>query len=121
MKNVTRYLLSFFPTSLPQGVEEFNAWASDVIILADVPDNRSTRFAAATMVLHLDPTTDRKPKRYFAKALRKGAANEVVSFVIQDLKAKQLADIEAAKKAAETPAPEVTVPTPAVASDGPKQ
>lgn len=80
---------------------EFEAWASSILALSKVPDNDSTRFAVAVMVLHLDSSRDRKPKRYFVKSLNKSAANECANFIAMELKNKQkaAAELEAKKKA----------------------
>ena len=89
MKRVLLFLKSLLPTRLPVGKAEFDQWQRDILSLSGVPANESTLFAIAVMVLHLDPTVDRKPMHYFVKALNKGAANEVANSIILDLKAKQ--------------------------------
>jgi len=94
-----KYILSFFPTSLPHGVEQFNAWANDILGFAKCPDNDSTRFALAVMILHCNSTEDTKPKRYFVKALNKAASNEIANDIAQGFKRKQQAEHEAKMKA----------------------
>lgn len=89
---------SFFPTALPVGMAEFKAWQDSILSLSKVPDNDSTRFATAVMIMHLNPTEDHKPMRYFVKALNKSAANECANFIALQLKEKQA---KAAKEAAE--------------------
>lgn len=91
--------LGIFPTRLPVGMTEFNIWAQSVIKTYGLPNNDSVVFSLAVMVLHLDSTTDRKPKLYFAKSVRKAMSNQIVSQVIQDLKAKQQAADKAAQEA----------------------
>lgn len=88
---------------LPQGISAFEPWAADIIKKAGLPDNDSVKFSVAVMVLHLPSECASKPKSYFIRCLQKAAANQVVSQIIQDLKAKQ----DAAQKAAQQPA-EVT-------------
>lgn len=95
MKKFWNYILSYFPTALPTGMTEFEEWQESILSMSKVPDNDSTRFATAVMVLHLDSTTDRKPKRYFVKALNKSAANELANAVAMGLKEKQKAAHEA--------------------------
>lgn len=103
MKMFFRKLMMQFPSSLPQGVEELKSWSESIIDAYDVPNNASTHFSLATMILHLGQVEARKPKAYFGAGLRKAAANEVAAFVMQDLKAKQKAAMEAAQKAAAPP------------------
>lgn len=91
MKKFIRFLFSFLPTALPVGMTEFNSWLDDIISLSKVPDNDSTRFAAAVMIFNLKPDQDRKSKRYFIKALNKGAANECANAIAMGFKEKQKA------------------------------
>lgn len=100
-------VVGVFPTALPRGMTEWEQWVSSVISTYDLPDNDSFRFSLAVMVLHLDSTSDVKPKYYFAKAIRKAMSNQVVSQVIQDAKAKQEAAVKAAKQQAEATTTEV--------------
>lgn len=93
-------VLSFFPTLLPQGMNDFNIWADSIIFAYDLPDNASVRFALAVAVLHADNEPKqlldfllgapaRRSKRYFALKMLKGAANQVAGGVMEDLKTKQ--------------------------------
>jgi hypothetical protein len=70
------------------------------------------RFTIATMIWHLSPTESSKSKEYFASALIKAAANQVAGQVINELKAKQLAAEEEAKKAAEIQSEALTEASP---------
>jgi hypothetical protein len=103
LKFVVNYLTSFFPTPLPVGIAEFDTWALSILNLTSFPDNDSTRFSLAVMVLHMDSTTASKPRQYFARALHKAGANQIASQVVQDLKQKQK-DAENAAKLSEKPA-----------------
>jgi hypothetical protein len=116
---------------LPTGMTEFENWAKSIIAMTDLPDNDSMRFALASAIWGLKPHEGHVPLEYFAEVLIKGAASQVAGQVLQDLKAKQQAEIEAAKaaataKAAEetaasyVPPAEATAPQTAVASDGQK-
>ena len=100
---------NLFPSSLPQGITEFNNWAQSIIDDYGFPDNDSVRFALATMVMHQGPTAAYRSKFYFALMVKAGAAKQVASQVFTNIKTLQL---EAAKNQAEVPAPG--------ASDGPK-
>lgn len=98
IKDVIERIVAFIPTALPRGIEEFNEWANSIIKQAGLPTNDSVKFALAVQVLHLDPTVASKPKEFFIRSLKKAASNQVVSQVINDLKEKQKAEEEAAKK-----------------------
>lgn len=89
LKELLTLILSFIPTPLATGMTEFKAWQDDILLLSRVPDNDSTRFTVAVMVLHLGNTVDRKAKRYFVKSLNKAAANEIANASIIALKAAQ--------------------------------
>jgi hypothetical protein len=108
-KRFKSYVLSYLPRRLPQGLTEFSDFAQEVLSLSGLPDNDSTRFSLAVMVLHLDSTSSHKPKRYFIRSLQKTAANQVVSQVINDLKEKQAAQQKAAQLKAAATAPEASV------------
>lgn len=104
-KRVVANFLSYLPRRLPQGLTEFNSFAEEVIGLAGLPDNDSTRFAVAVQIMHLGQTDSHKPRRYFVKTLAKGAASQVASQVINDLKDKQkAAQLAAAATNTEAPA-----------------
>lgn len=102
-------LLAHLPSKLPQGLTDFETWATDIIETYGMPNNDSVKFALAVQILHLPATAAYKPKAYFGHTLIKGAASQVAGQVMQDLKAKQAAEIEAAKQ---TQGTEATAPTP---------
>lgn len=91
LKRAIYQLLAFFPTALPFGVHEFEVWASKIIFTYDLPDNDSSRWALATMILHSGATEATKPNRYFGRCARKGGANEVANYTMVTLKNKQKA------------------------------
>lgn len=95
-----------FPTKLPQGVQEFEAWASQIIKAYGMPDNDSVRFAIASSILHLSSTDSHRPPAYFGKVLVKGAASQVALGVMEDLKNKQKAAQAAATAEATAVTPE---------------
>lgn len=89
-------MLSFFPTPLPRGMEEFDTYIDNLLELYDIPQLDSYRHAVATMIMHLGPTTSKIAPRYFAHSIFKAMANEVAYQKIQDIKHAA----EEAKKAA---------------------
>lgn len=116
MKNtVKRYFRLFrnlFPSKIPTGVSEHQAWATSIIEDYNFPDNDSVRFALATMVLHLGPTAAYRSKFYFSIMINAGAAKQVASQVFTDIKTRQQ---DEARKQAEATA------TQAAASDAPQE
>lgn len=88
-KNLFKKALNYYPTALPQGMLEFDDWANDILDTYALPNNDSTKFMLATMILHLGNTDAYKPKRYFGLASLKAASNQIASGVMQDLKQKQ--------------------------------
>lgn len=83
-------LKSYFPSNLPIGLTEFNTWADEVIELTgQLADYDSMRFALASMIIHVDAKKAAVPKQYFVRTLRKSAANQVASYVFQEIKQKQ--------------------------------
>ena len=83
------------PSPLPRGVTEFHTWADEIIGLAGVPNNDSTKFGLAVSITHLGPTEANKPKKHFIDILHKGAATQIAFAIMDELKAKQKAAIEA--------------------------
>jgi hypothetical protein len=90
------FFRSFFPQQIPKGVTSFKAWADDVILLAgpEIPNNRSTQFAVATMTMHLGPSKDAIPMRELVKKLRKAASNEVAYSILENMKKEQDAAVK---------------------------
>jgi hypothetical protein len=90
---------------LPVGMTEFNEFAARIIAQAGAyADEDSMKFALASIVIHADATKAHYSDNYFLERLRKSAANQVASQVFQDIKQKQAAALEEAKKQAEATA-----------------
>lgn len=97
MKLQLKRFLSYFPSNLPVGITEFDAWADSIIELSgQFASIDSMKFALASMIIHADAKQSSVPKNNFVKALRKSAANQVASQVFQDIKTKQQAEATAA-------------------------
>lgn len=109
MKIILKRLLSYVPTPLPVGLTEFNEWADSIIELSthQFADRDSLYQALANMIIHASPAKSSDtpkaymPKNFFVMGLRKGAANQVASYVFQEIRLQQAARLEAAKKASE--------------------
>lgn len=91
LKKAVRLILSYIPQPLPIGRQAHEAWASEIIALAGMPDNDSMRFAVAVMVLHAERSQYTLSKQSFVKQLKRSAANEVAGALMSELKAKQKA------------------------------
>lgn len=111
-----RQLQGIFPSPIPTGMTEFNAWVDSLIAIYTLPtaDRDSIVFAVASMIMHLGPTTAYKPKLYFVLALRSGAAKQIAHGAFSEIKMRQQAAL------AQKPA-EVTATAPAVTSNGPQK
>lgn len=94
MKRLLEQVLSYLPTALPHGMEEFNEWSRSIISLSRAPDNESTRFAVAVMILHMEAGEDTKAKRWFVKKLNKAACNELANGIAMQIKEAQKARVE---------------------------
>jgi hypothetical protein len=94
------------PRPLPVGLTEFHRWADEIIALAgNFADEDSMKFALCTMLIHANNDAGALPLEYFVLRLRKSAANQVASQVLQDIKTKQ-AEATAARQQAEAAATE---------------
>jgi hypothetical protein len=98
-----KYLRSYFPEKLPVGLTAYNQFTDSIIELAGpYADKDSMRFAISTMIIHLSQDHGSVSKQLFVRRLRKVAANQVASAVINDIKQRQAEEI--AKKQAEATA-----------------
>lgn len=110
-------ILGRFPSKLPASGSQFKTFADSILWTYDLPNNMSYHGAIAKMVMHLGPTTHRKPKYYFAQSVMKAQANEVAYGMIQAIKNEmEREDRERAVKQQEETAQKVGSPI-----DGDKQ
>lgn len=124
IKRYVYIMLDLFPSRLPVGLTAFNAWADRLKFTyfpegAVPPDDASFKFSVAAMIMHLDSQSAKVRNRFFGRAIYKGAANEVASYVMHDLKAKRDAQIKAEEDSAKLRAQLENTPT-EVASTTPK-
>lgn len=103
VKKIKNWFLRFkyriFPDPLPMGMADFDVWADSILDTYGFPNNDSTKFSLAVMVLHLDAKVAWRTKHYFATCLHKGASNQVCAQIMQDLKNKQAEATAATQKA----------------------
>jgi hypothetical protein len=102
-----RQVLGFFPSRLPQGVEEFTAWVESIRETYTLPtlDSDSISFVLANMIMALGPREHRKAKWFFVQSLRAAAAKQIASHAFQSIKARQKADAQAAANKSEAATP----------------
>jgi len=97
-------IVAKFPTHLPVGVQEFEAWAKKIIALAGpIADEASMKYVLAAQILSIKPNISKVPMNEFVSSLRKAASNQVASAVFADIKTKQQeATVANTQTAAET-------------------
>lgn len=102
MKQTINKIMSYVPTPLPKGLTEFNAWSDSIIELSGkFADVTSMKWTIGNVLLGLPTTCNSKPKNHFVKVLHKAAANQVVSYFIEEVKTEQkrrLAEEQAKKQ-----------------------
>lgn len=86
MKHLLRLIRGKFPSALPKGTKEFEAFSSSIFETYHLPNLPSYEHAIATMIMHLGPQIDRLPKSYFARSIRKAMANEVAYSKLQEIR-----------------------------------
>lgn len=90
LKNILRLIVSFLPTSLPTGATAYESWLNEIVLLTgQLADEQSLKWVISNEIMRLAPGRDRVPKRYFVKALRKYAANQVAAYKVQEIKQAQ--------------------------------
>lgn len=93
--------------TLPTGLTEFNEFADRLIKKAgQFADRDSMVYAIAMELIHSDPKTPFSDE-YFVTRLRKAAANQVASQVVNDIREKQAAAKAAQQAVADTTTREV--------------
>ena len=93
-----RFIRARIKRKLPNGRTALEKWSTEVIKLSGVPDNNSTRFAVAVMLMHQAEGETKQSLKYFADRLYKASINEVAHAIAQELKQKQKEEAEAASK-----------------------
>lgn len=97
MKRFVDFIFSFFPTALPVGMTEFNAWADSIVELTGpIADRDSLIWVASQEIMRLPPGHARVSKRQIVNTLRKFATNQLAAAKVNEIKAAQ----EAARQAA---------------------
>lgn len=78
-----KWLRSFYPSQLPQGMTQFNEFVADVAQLSGLPDNDRLRKVISEFIFTLPPDMPSFSKRRLAKMIQKAAANQVAHEVLK--------------------------------------
>lgn len=101
---------------------EFSDWAASILKNSGLPDNDSTRFALASLVMHAPAGAAFRPKYFFIMSLRKHAANQIADATMRLLKAeddRRRAEAELAAKEASVKAASLSTDSAAVTASSP--
>lgn len=114
IKKLINQIVGAFPSSVPQGLTEFDAWVESIVETYGCPcDERSARFVLSSLLMRLGPAEAFKSKLYFANSLRRAAAAQVAVGVqeqIKDAQRKEQAAAQLAEATANAVANESEVP-----------
>lgn len=83
LKHAYLRIKGLFPHALPQGMKELEDFIAVIFETYNIPNMASYRQAVATMIMHLGPTTHQKAPYFFAKSIKKAAANQIAYEMIQ--------------------------------------
>lgn len=110
---VLKILRGFFPSKLPVGVTELEAWVDDIIDTYSLPtqDKRSTKFVLLATLVNFGGKVSHKSKFYFYLHLHAAATTQVASALFYELKQQQMEEqkAKALKEAEEASKPALTV------------
>lgn len=77
-------------SKLPATMPEFDKWSDKIIKAADLTATvESQKWTLASMIMHLGPTEAYKSNKFFVKALRKTACNEIAWGYMESAKKAQ--------------------------------
>lgn len=108
IKKLYRQVRGLFPSALPQGAAEFDAWVDDIVSTYTLPTASldDVKFVLATIIMHQNQQTAFKSKYFFVLTLRAAAAKQVAAQFFYDIKKKQqeAAQIQVSSQPAAAPA-----------------
>ncbi len=96
-----RQVRGLFPSKLPIGYAQFDAWADSIINTYKMPtDHRdSILWSLSNMIMHMGPKDAYKSKFYFFLMLHASATKQIAHGIFNEVKTRQKqAEQEAAKK-----------------------
>lgn len=103
VKKVLKLIRARYPSPLPVGMSEFNAWyASFVDLYDDLPtkDEDSIKNVLASNIINLGHQTVALPKYHFYMILKASAAKQIAGEVFQEIQIKHREARKAAQEAA---------------------
>jgi len=105
IKRLYKQLAGRLPSPLPVGINEFNAWCDDIKATYDLPtqSDDDIRFTCAAVIMRFNEIADAKPKYFFVRAMRSGAAKQIAGYAFGEVKNRQQAAYKAAQEAANVP------------------
>ncbi len=124
--NFLKKLLFFFPSKLPSGLAQFDAFAQDIIDVYGLPDNDSFKWVVAYQLQHLDADKDYKwmkflfgnayaSKRRIYLEIRGAESRQTAGEVFRIIKERQMAAAAAqAGQTSPTSAPVAATPATAL-------
>src|SRR5258706_12016664 len=79
IKRIINQIKGLFSSPLPVGMAAFDTWAQSIADTYALPttDATSIKFTLASIIIHLPPTADSKPKYYFVKMIRAASAKQI--------------------------------------------
>ncbi len=109
LKRLARQVAGFFPSRLPNGMAEFDAWVDYLQSTYSLPtsDRDSLVFMLGSMIMHGGPSDAYKSKFHFVVAIRAAAAKQIAGAAFHAVKEKHKAAELAAKTAEATALPGV--------------
>jgi hypothetical protein len=107
LKKLLKQVRARFPSKLPVGMSEFDAWADSIIdtYTLATKNKDSIKFTLATSVMHLKEKDAFIPKHHFYLILEAAAAKQIAGATFMQIKEraasaeKAAADAESAKPA----------------------
>ncbi len=103
LKKLYRQARGLFPSKLPIGYTEFDAWAESIINTYKMPTGHrdSVLWSLSNMIMHLGPKDAYKSKYYFYLMLHASATKQIAHGIFNEVKARQKQAEEAAKNQSE--------------------
>lgn len=95
-----RKIRNLFPSQVPQGIEEFDAYVDSIFADYILPTSlrSDVEWLVANTVLRFSPTEATKSKYHFVLTIRAAAAKQIASVKLHELKeAQQKRALEATK------------------------
>lgn len=90
LRRSIRKILAHIPSRLPMGMTEFDKLSNSIIDIYQPPcSDDDVKWVVATEIMNLKRGTAYVPKALFKDYLYRGAANQVASYAMQDIKERQ--------------------------------